>query len=180
MRQNRFFGSLILSTCVAGAADAGTTYQLEVVNLNQTYTSTMTLSGNGSSRNISQVTSLFVNGGTQTAYSGFSSGQFSWNAANDTLDIHYTVASSSFSLSLTGVVWPGAVSGGFPSGEVSSWNNFGSGAPKLTIAGGFSYQWNFGNLQYIEPTVGSEAPVPGVGGVAAIAAAGLVGRRRRR
>ena len=180
MRLTHFFCSLIVSVCVATAVDAGTTYELEVVSLNQTYTSTMTLSGGGSSRNISHVTSLFINGSTQTPYSGFSSGQFSWNATNQTLDINYTVASSTFTMSLSGVVWPGAVSDGLPSGSVSSWNNFGSGAPKLTIPGGNSFQWLFGNLKHIEPTLGSEAPVPGVGGVAAIAAAGLVGRRRRR
>ena len=93
----RLLGSLIFSLCFVTAVDAGVTYDLKVKSLNQTYTATLTLSGGGSSRNISSVSSLFVNGGSSTEYSSFSSGQFSWNSINDTLDINYSVAGTSFS-----------------------------------------------------------------------------------
>jgi hypothetical protein len=173
-------GSLIVSLCFVTAVDAGVTYDLEVKTLNQTYTSTMTLSGSGPSRNISSVSSLFVNGGESTSYSGFSSGQFVWNSTNQTLNINYTVSGTSFTVRLTEVVWPGAVSGGLPEGNVSSWAQNGSGPPRLVIGGGFSFNWNYNNLEYINRGLGGEAPVPGLGGLAALGGVGLIGRRRRR
>ena len=176
----RLMGGLMFSLCFVTAVDAGVTYDLKVQSLNQTYTSTVTLSGGGSSRNISSVSSLFVNGGTSTEYSGFSSGQFVWNSMNQTLDITYAVAGTSFRMELTNVVWPGAVSDGRPAGNVSSWAQNGSGAPRLTIVGGNTYNWNYSNLEYINRGLGGEAPVPGLGGLAALGGAGLIGRRRRR
>ena len=179
----RFLSALIVAALAcASPLHAGVTYDFELETANYTYVSSITLSSSGSSvRSISSASvSITFGSATPEQYGGSTSGTFEWNESARTLDVHYDLPQTTFSMSLTGVVFSGGTaSDGLPSGSMIDWSNAGSGAPRFT-ADGTTYQAPFSSIRYFRRALGEEEPVvPGPAAGFALVGLGLMRRRGR-
>lgn len=181
----------VFAWCVAMCAvpaGAGMMYSFRIESPNYVYTSVITIgsmTGPGAWR-ISNVTSAGVlspGGPVQNWNGSASSSAFSWNDLSRDLHVSYSVAGTSFSMTLPNARFlQGTTAEGLPLGGMTGGVGATSNPPSLSYSGS-SYQWVTSSVQYFEQQLGSGGggtPVPGEGALLSLAGFGLARIRRRR
>ena len=172
-----------VSFCAVAQASTVYTFKFDSVN-NLYYDSTFTLGAQtgADSWGIASVDSsgIIEIGGQAQYWNGSSSGSFSWDNTNHMLHVSYSVANTQWSMTLTNVFFTGGTSAsGLPMGSLFGGVGSTTDGPNLNVSGA-DYPFLTSNLSYFNSVVGSGAPVPGEGAIAALIGIGLAGQRRRR
>ena len=169
-------------------ADAAMMYSFRVESPNYTYTSVITIGSmtGPDSWRISDVTSAGVlspGGPVQNWNGSASNSAFSWNDLARQLHVSYSVAGTSFSMTLPNARFvQGTTSEGLPLGSMLGGVGTTSDPPSLSYSGS-TYQWVTSSVQYFQQQFGSDGggnPVPAEGALLSLAGFGLARIRRRR